>query len=349
MRICYLNITDNIPPRDAVYIRGLKENGVEIIEIMDSSRLAKKFYNIFKKHHLLAGNYDILWVGYTAHILVPFAWLISRKKIIFNALSSLHEGIIISRRKAGRFSFLALYCWLIDFLAFHLATLSLVESYEQKNYLMRMFYLKENKLLRVWTSADNSKFFYDPKINKLPVFTVLFRGGFLPESGVEITLKTAKLLENNNINFRVIGSGQKNENVFEMEMKKMGLNNMEIIRKKIPCNKLNIIMQECHLSLGQLANHDRLIRTIPHKAFESMSMKIPYLTARNKGVLELLKDNETCFCCNPGDPEDLAKKILELANNYSMAQKVAENAFNLFQKELTPNVLAKQITEAIGN
>lgn len=348
MKFFYVNIIKEVPPRDKVYLDGLRKNGVEIEKYTDNSRALKKFWKIFKKHRAITGNYDLIWVGYTAHILVPFARLISRKKIIFNALGSLYEGIIVSRGQGTPLSLRGIYCWLVDFLAFHCASLSLVESNEQKEYIAKKFLVNEKKLMRAWTGADNSIFFYDSATKKLPVFTVLFRGGFLPESGIEYALEAAKILENEGINFRIIGWGILERKVEEM-IKKLELKNVEWIRNKLPWDELRKKMQECHLSLGQLSNHDRLNRTIPHKAFESMTMKLPYLTARNKGILELLKENETCFCCNPADAKDLTDKILRLKHNYLMTQKIAGNAYSLFQTELTPKILAQKVLETIKN
>src|SRR3989338_51394 len=143
MRLCYVNLTADIFPRDLVYLRGLRTHGVEIIEIRDSTPGIRKFYNIFKRHWVIRKNYDVLWVGYCGHILVPFARLITTKKVIFNALGSLYEGVIISRAKAPPFSWLGVYCWLIDWLAFHSATLTLVESNAQKEYLKKKFWLRD--------------------------------------------------------------------------------------------------------------------------------------------------------------------------------------------------------------
>jgi len=323
---------------------GLRKNGVEIEEYLDNSQSWRKFWNLYKKYRAAAANCDLLWVGYTAHILAPFARIISRKKIIFNALGSLYEGIIISRGQGSPLSLRGMYCWLVDFLAFHSASLSLIESNEQKKWLMKRFFLNSDKLLRAWTGTDENIFYHDPLIKKLPVFTVLFRGGFLPESGIECVLKAAKILESEDINFRVIGSGMLENKVAEM-IKSLNLTKIEWIKDRLPVDELRKKMQECHLSLGQLSNHERLERTIPHKAFESAATKLLYLTARNKGVLELLNENETCFCCNPADPKDLANKIIWLKQNLPAAQKIAENAFDLFNEKLTSKVLAKKVLD----
>ncbi len=352
MRICYLNLTSYIPARDAVYLRGLKENGVEILECRDDSPGLIKFIKLYKKHKELRGKYDIMLVGYTAYILVPFARIITNKKVIFNALCSLYEGNIISRgRTSWLLPFQAAYTWLVDFLAFNSAHLNLLENEEQIKFVSKKFLIPRKKLTKAWTGVDDSLFYTDSDVKKLSTFTVLFRGAFLPESGVEYAIDAAKILKKHNINLRIIG-----RNIgalvplMEERLGEFDSSNVEWIKgKKMPFEDLRLKMQECHISLGQLSNHDRLNMTIPHKAFESIAMKIPYLTARNKGVLELLKEDETCFCCNPADAEDLAKKILEIKNNLELMAKVAENAYQLYTRELTPKILAKKVLDIIGS
>ena len=347
MKICYINLTKEIPSRDAVYLRGLKENGAEVVEIMNSSPGLIKFWRIFKRHRIIRKNYDIALVGYTAHILVPFVRLISNKKIVFNALGSMYEGKIISRAQASSRSFKALYWWLIDFLAFHAATLSLVESNAQKKFLQNKFWLSERKLLRAWTGADDNIFFHDAAIPKLPIFTVLFRGRFLPEAGIEYAIETAKTLKNENIKFRIIGSGPTEIKIKEL-LGKYNLENVEWIKEKLSPADLRNKMLECHLSLGQLSIHDRLQRTVPHKAFETLAVGLPYLTARNPGIMELLKENETCFFCNPADSNDLAKKIIWARENQETIKKIAENGNLLHRRELRPAILAKKNLLKLG-
>ena len=79
MRICYFTLTKDIPARDAVYLSGFKQNGVELIECKDNTPGFKKFINLYKKHRAIQDKYDVMFIGYTAHILVPFARLITNK------------------------------------------------------------------------------------------------------------------------------------------------------------------------------------------------------------------------------------------------------------------------------
>ena len=124
--------------------------------------------------------------------------------------------------------------------------------------------------------------------------------------------------------------------------------NLKHITDYISDDVLRTMMQSCHISLGQLSHHVRLKRTLPHKIYETLSMKLPYLTSANTGVLELLTPNETCMLCNPADERSLADKILWIRDNYPMAEKIAENGYRLYQDKLRSGILAKNLLDKVG-
>lgn len=95
----------------------------------------------------------------------------------------------------------------------------------------------------------------------------------------------------------------------EQQIKDFKLNNVEFISKALSFEELTQLMNGCHISLGQFEHNDRLKRTIPHKAFESLAMRIPYITGRAEGVQEILKDGENCLMVNLANPEDLVEKL----------------------------------------
>ena len=169
----------------------------------------------------------------------------------------------------------------------------------------------------------------------------------MPEAGAEYVIQAAKILEKENINFIMQAGGMLLGKIEKM-IKDIRPANLELRSDFVPHDELRTIMQKCHISLGQLSDHPRLDRTIPHKVYESLAMKLPYLTAANKGILELVKAGETCITCEPADAKSLAEKILWAKNNYSSAQKIAENGYNLYKKELASSVLAKKLIDRIN-
>lgn len=344
MRICYLNITSHIPARDSSYLKGLRECGMEIIDIRDNTPGLKKFIGIYRRHKALAGNYDILWVGYSAHILAPFARLISRKPIVFNSLLSFYEGKIVSRKQASWYAPKGIYCWLVDFIAFNSVTLNLIENQITIDYISKKFLVPRKKLLLTWTGVNEDDFYYDQSIPKLPNFTVLFRGGLLPDSGIEYFVEAAKILQNTDIKFRLLGNGLLAPKVAKI-LSTFDNKNFEWIKDRLELSDLRRKMQETHIQIGWLSDELRSLLSIEHKTFESLALKLPFLHGRTPGILELLKEDETGFYCNLVDPQDLADKLIKLKNDPELLNRVAENGYRLFDQKLRSKYLAKVVLD----
>lgn len=339
MKFLYISTGNKYPP-DKHLIDGLKENGHNVFELTENKQGLFK-YTTFT-HDFLKNKYsfDCIIVGYGLSFFVPIVRFISLKKIIFNAVSSHYEANIISRSTDGPWSLVALKWWLIDFISFNLSSLVLLESNAQINFIHKTFLISKKKLIKSWMGVDEEVFFKDSNIEKEKEFTVLFRGRFLPESGILTVIETAKKLEDKDIKFRIIGEGFMYKEVNSL-MNKLKPGNIDFINKPLPTVELREKMLSCNISLGQLAIHDRLLRTIPAKLYESLALGLPYLTGRNKGVLELLSDGENCITVEPGNSDDLAEKILYLKNNPEIFQKVADKGYNLYKEKLTSKQLAK--------
>lgn len=341
-KIIYISRTRLDYSLNSACIKGLSENGVEVVGFYVKGGgilgLIKTVFFCLRN----SGGTDAIMIGYDSPLLVPFFRPFFRKQIVYNATLSVYERMIISRELASRFSVKAVYYWLIDFVAVHLANLIVVETNHQADFFKKIFKVSEKKIYKSWIGVDENKFFYNPAVPKHDSFTVLFRGAFMPEAGTEYAIKAAKILEDKNVRFIIIGSGILLEKVKKL-LRELSPANLELITDYVPYETLRTTMQRCHLSLGQLSDHERLTRTIPHKAYESLAMKLPYLTASNAGVLELLTPDETCLTCNPADVESLAEKILWAKNNYFTAENIAENGYKLYQDQLKSSILSENL------
>lgn len=341
MKICWFGIYNPQESRNRIYMRGLKTLGFEIVECRTTRGSFGKYFDLFLKHLKLRNEYDFLMVGYPGHSIVWFAKLISKKPVIFDALCTMEEGVLISRNEFKKNSLKYFYIKFIDWISVKTADLVLVESKIQKKFFEKKFG-KSDKYKVVYTGADDSVFYPDLSITKEEKFTAVFRGKFLPEAGVTYILKAAKILEDSQINFRIIGNGWLEKEI-KKEISELNLKNIELISKWLSDDEMRAKMLECHVSLGQFEGHERLGRTIPHKAFETMALGMPYITARAGGISEILTDGVNCLMVNPADPQDLAEKILRLKNDLSLAQKISENSLKLFLEKFSPIKLAENI------
>ena len=284
-KIIYLTYTRPDYPLNSVLIKGLRENGVEVAVSYINDRGMAGFIKTLSFYKNNSKDTDVVVIGYDSPALAILLRLFCRKAILYNAFLSAYERVIVSRELAPWFSIKAVYYWLIDFLAVHCADLTRLESNSQADYFKKLFKVSGKKLCRSWVGVNEDMFFYDQNIQKFPVFTVLFRGALMPEAGVEYIITAAKILENENIKFIMIGGGMLQKKIQKV-LDELKLSNLDHITEYVPHDKLREIMQKCHLSLGQLSSHDRLTRTTPLKMFESLAMKLPYLTANNTGILD---------------------------------------------------------------
>lgn len=346
-KIIYLSYPQLEFALNAVTIKGLRKNGIEIAEFHVKDRKIAGFFAAvsYYRHH--SKNVDALVIGYDSPALVIVLRFFCRKPIVYNAVLSVYERIVVSRRLISKFSLKAIYYWLLDFMAVHLANLIFVESEHQTDYFKKIFKVSGNKVHRSWIGVDNDNFFYDPAIKKRDIFTVVFRGRLLPEAGAEYVVMAAKKLEAAGIDFIMLANGQEVGQI-KMLIDNLRPKNLKFITAYLSNEELRSIMQSSHISLGQLNNHERLKRTIPHKVYESLAMKLPYLTAANTGILELVSERETCIICEPASAESLAEKILWAMNNPRELEKIAENGYKLYQNKLRPHILAQNLLDKMN-
>jgi len=345
MKFCYFGTYNPEWGRSRIYIKGLRALGYEIIECQSVAFGFTKYKKLFLQHWKTRKSYDYLIVGYPGHAVVWFARLLSGKPVIFDALCTLHEGVVLSRGQRGFLGLKSIYIRIVDWLAVKCADVVLVESWEQRKYFENKFG-QSDKYKVLYTGADEQVFYKDKSVQKRTKFTVVFRGKFLPEAGVDTIIESAKILEEQEVDFLIIGNGWQ-EKFVKAQVKSYKLKNLEIITKNLSYEDLRKKLSECHISLGQFGNHERLKRTIPHKCFESLAMSLPYVTARTEPVGEILKDGESVIFVNPASPQDLAEKILMLKNNPDLAKKIGENGYKTYLEKFTPKILAQNILEII--
>lgn len=337
LRVCYLNITRGDFSRSGVHIHALIQQGVQIASCIDNSPGIRKFWEIYKKHRALYGGYDVIIVGYPAYILVPFARLISRKPILFDAGWSLYEGTVVARGLYAREPLKRLYYWAIDWFACRSAHLVLVESEHQVAYYQGLLRVSVAKVRRLFTGVNETQFPLNPAPKKKEVFTVLFRGYANPEAGLAHIVSVARALEGEGIHFLVISP-----NAWLKDLPK----NVEYREGFFSCAELCEWMQSCHASIGHVSTNERLERTIPHKAFEAMLFRLPFVTADSAAIREIL-DEESSVLVRPGDEEDIAAHLRRLRDDGGLRDRIAEAACSIYQKRCSNAVLGGELVEHI--
>ena len=333
----------------SIYEHGYSRSGTYFSQIVTIR--SKTFFVKIDRKNLIRDLFEVrrnfpnstFVVMSPSQYLIPLATLILKKRIVLDAGWSLFEATYISRGKIGFLGLSIAKSFLIDLISSHIAQRVILETELQKKYYAKQFLVSESKLGVVYTGVDERAFM--PVGNSLSVprsseRIVFFRGKYNPEAGLDVLARASHLLKNSSITLWVFSPGLPTTINFA--------DNVVVNRKNHSKQEYAAFQNICSLSLGQLADHPRLSRTIPHKAFESAYLATPYLSARSLGVLELFEEDIEIACFTPGDSKDLADKIISLIQNLETTRALGNNMKEKYTAKCSQKLLAYKFLHEIG-
>jgi glycosyltransferase involved in cell wall biosynthesis len=347
MNIIYFGIYRPTAPRDKNLLEGLRKSGINIQECVSSKSGIGKFLDLVVQYRKHARWHDVLLVGYLSALAVPLARLLTRKKIVFNAGYSTYEAYILDRELSPPGSLRARLIWFLDWISFRFSDLVLVESLSQKKYLEREFGVPASKMMVTFTAADTEIFFPDSTVEKSKTPLVVFRGFFVPATGVEYVLEVAKKLKEAGVAFRMIGRGPL-ESVVRSTIAREGLDNIELITCYLEPGELRRLMLEGWVLLGQFGDHPRMLHTIQHKTFEALALGMPYVTMDSVSNREILLDGDNARLVDPTKTEECVNAVLNLIGEKELRENLSFGAQKTYEETCTPEKIAKDVVEYLS-
>ncbi|OGY50280.1 MAG: hypothetical protein A3J65_04595 [Candidatus Buchananbacteria bacterium RIFCSPHIGHO2_02_FULL_45_11b] len=348
LRICYFGSFDQYYTRNRILLKGLPRNQVKVIKVNDRSAKLAKFFKLWRMHRKIKNDYDLMFVAFQGQLIMPLAWLLARlnkKKIVFDAIFSIYDSVVLDRKEVSPRTFRAKYLHFLDWLACRLADIVIVHTKFHKEFFIEEFGLKNraDKIVTLYVGADNELLFPRPELApKADPFVVHFHGSYIPAQGLEhVIIGAAKILKEENIVFNLIGRGQSYQEV-KNKAAEWQLNKVNFI-KPVPYRVLGKYMNQSDVCLGSFGVSPKITRVVPLKVFEALACGRALITARTPAILELLTEGENCLLTEMGEPQDLAEKILYLKNNPAVKEKIAKNGYDLFVNNLSPNASANKL------
>lgn len=332
--------------RNHVLIKGLKQNGVEIIECNEQAKSKWRYLKLVWKYLKMRPKYDAMIVGFPGQEAMFLAKFLTRRPIIFDAFTSHYGGYILDRGYYSKRSPQAHYYRFLDKWSCKLADLVLLDTKAHIDFFVREFRLPKEKFKRIFVGANSGIFHPEILEKKDSKFLVHFHGYYSPLQGVKFIIKAAKLLEEKGIFFNLIGQGQ----TYHADIKlasKLRTSNIDFL-EPVQHQKLADYMNLADVCLGIFGNSPKTELVIPNKILEALAMGKPVITANTLAARELLVDGESVLFCRKADPEDLATKTLELKNNIELRNKIAGNGLGLFKSRLTEIIIGAELLEIIN-
>lgn len=353
MKICYFGMYDPNYSRNRTLIKGLRQNGVEVVEcnvrthFLFGWRYPRLIWRFFQVKGWRA---NVIFIGFPGQTDVPLAWLFAKifqKKLVFDVFYSLYNSYAFDRKYFSPRSWRAKFWYLIDWLSCFLADKVLLDTDAHIDYFIKTFHLPRNKFVRVFVGTDTD-IFKPRRAKKHEGFVVGFHGSFLPLQGVPVILRAAKILEKQKgVRFQLLGGGNEYDKCWQLA-KKLKLRNF-VFLNKAPYEKLSDFIAGADAYLGgPFADSIKSNMVIPNKVYEAMACRKAVIVGDSRATRELFSDQVHCLFVKQGQPRDLAGTILKLKDNLSLREKIAQGGYNLTVKMLEPRAIAAKLIYELG-
>ncbi len=348
--VVFLSFLDPNYSRSAVYLNTTKTRFPKHVYFQFNSKphlIISQAWNLQKLYRL---ENAIFVVMSPCHLLVPFIRMLTKNPLVLDAGWSLTESSLIRENKKNRWIKL-IKNYFIDFAAMHLAHLVLLESENQIVYSQKKFFLSKNKTKKLFTGFNEAQLIKsinapdlatdeDAIVLKKPDRLLgLFRGTYNKEAGLEVLAELTIETEDLDIDYMI------STNYIPPHIKFS--KNTTVVTKRLSNKKFKDLYSASDICFGQLSSNDRLINTIPHKAFEAGFFAKPYITADSAGIRELYPlDSQVVFVKNPNS-ENLKAVLIKLSGDPMTRNSFATNIKKRYEQVASQRVLREKFEQIL--
>lgn len=371
MRVCYFGTYDETFPRNKALIRGLVENGVEVVRChsdlwsgtddkissikgLQKKPLALSFlsravasYLRLVREHRRVGQYDAMLVGYAGHVDMFAAWMLSRlyrKPLAFDLVLSLYSTVVEDRKLVQPGSRAARMYRTLDKLSCSLADMVFLDTQAHIEWFSQQYNLPKARFRRVMTGIEPVEVARnDNRPRENGCFRVLYFGSYIPAlHGVEHILRAAvELRDHADIQFELVGEGQSYQEIRQMA-EEARLTNVRFVPRLLRPSELATAYADVDVSLGHFGTGRKAGMVIPQKIIISLALGLPVLTRDSPAVREVFSPGHNVITCEAGDAHSLASALLALKSDPAMRNSVAMEGQRLFHERLCPEAVGAE-------
>jgi glycosyltransferase involved in cell wall biosynthesis len=332
------------------YYRTLLSQKYDYTEaVSHASGYAKRLPSIFFQLLYKVWGKDAYFVSYMGYYLVIFLRLFTKKPIIFDYYVGLHDMMCNDRKLFKPDSFMGKFTFWLDKRSLELADHVIVDTTPLIDDAMATYGVDRSKFLRLPVAVNEEKIFPKEIARHNNAFTLVYMGSYIPFHGVDKVIEAANILQERGeeVYFLMLGKGQTYETNVTLA-KTYNLENIEFI-SYVSMEELNDYYNASDVTLGTFSGSDRSKLFITNKGYESFAVGKPHLTLENNALNELFTDNKDIFYIQEPSAQALADRIVEIKNNPTLCQTVANNALKLYQETLSNEKVTQRLEEKILN
>lgn len=176
---------------------------------------------------------------------------------------------------------------------------------------------------------------FTAKVQSKPLsneFVLLTHGTIEPRYGHEVILRALPSLRDKIAGLRVyiIGDGQGTHQLHRLS-RELGCSDLITFTGTIPFQEVGEFISRADVGLVPLLHTPFGELCQPNKMFEYVALRKPVVVSRLQAIEEIFDESCVMFT-KPGNPEDLARCILDIYHHPDKAKNLAENAYRRYSK-----------------
>ena len=164
--------------------------------------------------------------------------------------------------------------------------------------------------------------------NRIP--TLLYIGTLADWQGLDVLIKALpKIVEQQAVRLQIVGRGRSRQRkLLAKYIRKLGIESSVIVQPAVPHHEVPALMAAADICIAPLGLNDRNVTqgACPIKVLEYMAAARPLIASNMPIVRELVREDVDALLFSPNDPEDLARQILTLLNDFDLSQRIAKSA-----------------------
>jgi glycosyltransferase involved in cell wall biosynthesis len=294
------------------------------------------FVNPGMYKQMINDNYDIIHVMGVRSFQAFIAAIVSRRKKIPLIISD--QGGLTTHPDLKKASFTKRFLVkiqqpLIKFIINQSSNVIVANDYEKNIFL---HFCNGSKISIVKNGVDINEL-ASPKVNFCQKYGLeekflLFLGRFHTVKGIDTLLDAIYLIKNNSflkeVKIVIMGVDFGYESTMEQKINELNLSENILVIKNPPREYVISAYNQCKFLV--LPSKWELSPLTP---LEGFACKKTVISTTAHGIPHTITHDENCLLVPPSNPQKLADAIIELLQNPSKCQKLAESGFNMVNRE----------------
>ena len=362
MVVCFFGYPNDSYSRSKILIDGLKKNGIKVVSCTDKTGFALlRYWKLTHKFLRVHKKCDLIFVQFPGQLNMPIAWILGKlfsKQVILDAFVSLYNTYVFDRRSVKQASFAAKFYWWVDKLSCTLAHKVTLDTNAHIDYFVKTFRLRRKKFFRLPVGGDDTVFRPKSKVTsprkasqrdkQRSKVIIEFHGMFTRLHGAEYFVRVAKKLEHHkNFEFWLIGDSWNYRLPIDLYYKLKPKTTKYWPRLSV--KKLAKKTAASDILVGHLGSTQKARMVVTNKMYQALASRVALIAPDCKATREFLQDRQNCLMVKMHHQEDLAKKIIQLAQNHQLRRKLAQNGYKLYRQRFTNKHIGERLKRIISS